>query len=396
MLIAAVLAPLIRSAPSRTAVCEPSVPPGGHLPELVVERGDRHRRLGMVNDGQPDPLGPPERLLHRVDERHAQLRRDHLVAAVEDQTRQQGQLVGEFDQRRARRAALERGGLGLLIKLPDPVPDPEQFQVLRFDVATQRHGRYLRLGQRDGEHALAVIPGRCPGRLGQPDPEGQAVGPAGAVADLRDRPGQRNHIRRRLVGQRAAVDHRLGAVRRVRQAGQSGAVGQRVGEVRHGELLARFERRVADGGELTGVPADDLGVCGRVPAEPAVAVVQHPVLLDELYGGPGWRDMPLVGLGRGHAVQRRIVVEAADDELGMRAARPRQGPFNHHRWVHRLIAEVGQRCPVRGRGERVTSRGARRDALAGQVHCPHPEPVPVTEPQLRQRSRMGSELRWSS
>ena len=160
--------------------------------------------------------------------------------------------------------SFERGGLVLLVQLPDPVPDPEQFQVLRVDVAAQRNGRGFRLGQRDGEHALAVVPGRRPGPLGEPDPERLAVRPGGAEADLRDRPRQRHHVRRRLVGQRAAADHRLGAVRGVRQAGQGGAVGQRVGEVRHGELRARFQRRVADGGELAAVPADDLGVGGRV------------------------------------------------------------------------------------------------------------------------------------
>ena len=116
------------------------------------------------------------------------------------------------------------------------------------------------------------------------------------------------------------------------------------------------------------------------------------MLLDQLHGGPGRRDVPLVGLGRGHAVQRRVAVEAADHQLGVRAAWPRQDPFDQHRGVHRLVAQVGQRGPGRGRGELVGRLRVRRDAVAGQVHRPHPHPVPVTEPQLRQRAGMGGEL----
>ena len=116
------------------------------------------------------------------------------------------------------------------------------------------------------------------------------------------------------------------------------------------------------------------------------------MLLDQLHGGPGGRDVALVGLGRGHAVKRRVTVEAADDQLGIRAAWARQDPFHQHRGVHRLVAQVGQRGPGRGRGEQVTGLRVRRDALAGQVHRPHPHPVPVTEPQLRQRAGMGGEF----
>ena len=127
--IAAVLAPLIRSAPSRTAVCDPAYRQAVTFQNLLSSEGTATGASGWCTTGSRIHSGRPSGCCTACTS-------DTLSCGViiswppsSDQARQQRQVVGQVDQRRARRALRERGGLVLLVQLPDPVPDPEQFQV---------------------------------------------------------------------------------------------------------------------------------------------------------------------------------------------------------------------------------------------------------------------------
>ena len=156
--------------------------------------------------------------------------------------------------------------------------------------------------------------------------------------------------------------------------------------VDHPEAVARrrgphYEVRVGQAGPLTGQPY-----------EPARVIVERTVLFEEQDRRPRRRHVPLVGFVGGGRVQGRVPVPAADHQLGVGAAGARLDPFHQHWRVDRLEAQVRLGGARSGSAELIAVRRVEAGAVAGQVDGPDAEPVPVAEPQQRQRSWVGGEF----